>query len=142
MPRKAKRTARRGTTGRKPKRKLRKTARKSKADSAAPARGAAGKQRPDTQRAVAAPDPSLALVAAQGGWPDPLTLRRHSLQCLGLSARCIDELLRSVLPKDAGDRFAIERLRAQDPTHNHPLRVLLAVLKEAEDAALPWWQRR
>ena len=85
MPRKAKRTARRGTTGRKPKRKLRKTARKSKADSA-PARGAAGKQRPDTQRAVAAPDPSLALFAAQGGWPDPLTLRRHSLQCLGLSA--------------------------------------------------------
>jgi hypothetical protein len=82
------------------------------------------------------------LFAAQGGWPDPLTLRRHSLQCLGLSARCVEELLRSVLPKDPGDRFAIERLQAQDPTHNHPLRVLLAVLKEAEDAALPWWQRR
>ena len=141
MPPKAKRAPRRSATARKREQKPRKTARKASTDSAAAA-PAAGGQPPGKDREVAAPVTSFALFALQGGWPDPLTHRRRLLQCLGLSARCVDELLRRVLPKDPQDRFALERLQAQDPTHNYPLRVLLAVLKEAEDAALPWWQRR
>jgi hypothetical protein len=154
---KTKKASRKGATGRRPPPKKRKTAqkpkksktarktahktaRKASTGSAKAARKAAGQ--PLGTDVIASTGGYPPVFAMQGAFPDPNTHRRHSLRCLGLSTDAIDDLLRRIVPKGLSDLFVIRRLQTQDPTHNDPLRILLAMLKEAEDAARPGWQRR